>query len=235
MITLTRVRRGSKWQRYFFYRKESIRTTWKLRLAVLIFVILIVSVTRGVWIPRIGQSLVCPEEIGQSDLILVENFDPNYLVFERAAELHKAGFASRVLVPTQVSTEPEKPDKRPYLVSRGVAELMSRLARIQDPEIIPIRAIEPISLNAAYQIRDFLTKEHLSSVIVVTPGFRSKRSYLVYHGVLAPAGIKIYCMPVFGLETPENWTKTWHDIQEVTEQFLKLLFYRFYVLRNRLA
>ena len=112
---------------------------------------------------------------------------------------------------------------------------MSRLVRIQDPEIIPIRAIEPISLNAAYQIRDFLTKEHLRSIIVVTPGFRSKRSYLVYQAVLAPAGIKVYCMPVFGLETPENWTKTSHNIQEVTEQYLKLLYYRFYVLWNRLA
>ena len=113
--------------------------------------------------------------------------------------------------------------------------MMSQLARIGEPEIIPIRAIEPINLNAAYQIRDFLTKEHLRSVIVVTPGFRSERSYLVYHMVLAPARIKVYCMPVFGLETPENWTKTWHNIQEVTEQFLKLLYYRFYVLWNRSA
>jgi hypothetical protein len=229
------MRRESKWQRLFFYRQESIKMTWKLRLAALMLVILIASVTRGVWILRIGRSLVCPEGVGQSDLILVENFDPDYLVFERAAELYNAGFASRILVPIQVSPDPEKPDKRPYAVSRGITEMMSQLARIREPEIIPIRAIEPISLNAAYQIRDFLTKEHLRSVIVVTPGFRSERSYLVYHMVLAPAGIKVYCMPVFGLETPENWTKTWHNIQEVIEQFLKLLYYRFYVLWNRSA
>jgi hypothetical protein len=225
---------GSKWQRHFFYRKESIKTTWQLRLGVLTLVILIVYVMRGVWTLRIGQGLVCPEGIGQSDLILVENFDPNYLVFERAAELHKAGFASRVLVPTQVSPDPEEPEKRRYTVYRDIAELMSRLARIQDAEITPIRVIEPISLNVAYQMRDLLTKEHLKSVIVVTPGFRSKRSYLVYHEVLAPVGIKVYCMPVFGGQTPRNWTKTWHSIEEVAEQFLKLHFYRFYVLQKRL-
>jgi uncharacterized SAM-binding protein YcdF (DUF218 family) len=232
---LAKAQRESKWQGLLFNRQESIKMTWKLRLAILMFVILMASVTRGVWILRIGQSLVCPEEIGQSDLILVENFDTDYLVFERAAELYKAGFASRVLIPTQVSANPDKPDKRPDTVSRGITELMSRLARIEDPEIIPIRAIEPISLNAAYQIRDFLTKEHLRSVIVVTSGYRSKRSYLVYHAVLPPAGIKVYCTPVFGLNTPANWTKTWHDIQEVTEQFLKLQFYRIYVLQNRSA
>jgi len=210
------------WQRHFLYRKESIKTTWKFRLAMLILVILIGSLTRGLWIPSIGWSVVCPEEVGPSDVILVENFDPHYLPFERAAELRRAGVASRVLVPTQAN-----------IVSKGIAELMARLAGIPNPEIIRVREIEPISLNAAYQIRDFLVKEHLRSVIVVTAGFRSKRASLVYHAVLDPYGIKVRCMPVFGKVTPENWTGTWHGIQEVAQQFLKLQFYRFYVLLKR--
>lgn len=90
--------------------------------------------------------------------------------------------------------------------------------------------IEPISLNAAYQVRDVLTKAGLKSVIVVTPGFRSQRSSLVYQTVLTPVGITVYCVPVFGQKTSQNWAATWHGMQEVTEQFLKLQFYRFYVL-----
>ncbi|HEX9285179.1 MAG TPA: hypothetical protein VF879_05870 [Nitrospirales bacterium] len=151
--------------------------------------------------------------------MLVENFDPHYLPFERAAELRRAGVASRVLVPTQAN-----------IVSKGIAELMTRLAGIPNPEIIQVREIEPISLNLAYQIRDFLVKEQLRSVIIVTAGFRSKRSSLVYHAVLDPYGIKVRCLPVFGNITPENWTGTWHGIQDVTQQFLKLQYYRFYVL-----
>ena len=72
-------------------------------------------------------------------------------------------------------------------------------------------------------------------MIVVTRGFRSKRSLLVYHAVLDPVGIKVSCMPVFGQKTPDNWTVTWHGIQEVIEQFLKLRFYRFYVLWHKPA
>jgi uncharacterized SAM-binding protein YcdF (DUF218 family) len=162
-----------------------------------------------------------------SDVILVENFDPHYLVFERAAALYKAGLAARVLVPTQASRDPA----RANAVSQGIAELMSQMARLQNPTILPIQIFEPISLNATYQIRDFLLKEHLRSVIVVTDGFRSKRSALVYHAVLGPAGIKVSCMPVFGEKTPKNWALTWHGIEQVTEQFLKLQYYRFYVLR----
>src|SRR5215510_5137499 len=120
--------RESPWQRHFFYRKESLKTTWKFRLALLILVMLLVSVTREFWILKIGQSLVCTEEISPSDVILVENFDPSYLVFKHAAALHKAGLAVRVLVPTQASRDPE----RANLVSQGIAELMSRVARLQN-------------------------------------------------------------------------------------------------------
>jgi hypothetical protein len=220
------MRQESQWQRHFFYRKESLKTTWTFRLALLVLLVLLGSVTRGFWVSRIGQSLVCTEEIAPSDVILVENFDPHYLVFERAAALHKAGLAARVLVPTDASQDSEQADP----VSQGITEVMARIARLQAPELLPIHISEPISLNAAYQIRDFLTTEHLRSVLIVTDGFRSKRSSLVYHAVLEPAGIKVGCTPVFGQATPQNWTKTWHGIQEVIEQFLKLQYYRFYVL-----
>jgi hypothetical protein len=225
------MRRKSSWQRHFFYRKESIKTTWKFRLELFMLVMLLMSMTRGFWMLQIGQSLVCTEEMSPSDVILVENFDPHYLVFERAAALHKAGFAARVLVHTDASGDPEKANP----VSQGITELMSQMARLQNPTILPIRIVEPISLNAAYQIRDFLLKEHLRSVIVVTDGFRSQRSALVYHAVLDPTGIKVSCMPVFGEKTPEDWAVTWHGVQQVAEQLLKLQYYRFYILRFGLA
>jgi hypothetical protein len=181
---------------------------------------------------RIGQSLVCAEEMRPSDVILVEDFAiSDYRVFERAAALHQAGLAARVLIPTDGSREPESA----HAVVQGIAELKARMTRLPHPEILPIGIREPISLNAAYQIRDFLTKEHLQSVLLVTEGFRSQRSALVYHAVLDPVGIKVGCMPVFGQTTPKNWTKTWHGIEEVTKQFLKLQYYRFYVLRTQSA
>src|SRR5712691_9662921 len=152
---MTLIRQGSRWHRHFVYRTESLRTTWKLRLAVLLIVLLVAFVTRGAWVRTVGRSLVCAETIGPSDVILVENFDPDYLVFERAAALHNAGVAPRVLVPTEATGEPARPSP----VSQGIAEVMARVARLQDLELIPIQKIEPISLNAAYQIRDFLTTE----------------------------------------------------------------------------
>jgi hypothetical protein len=214
------------WYRHLFYRKESIRSTWKLRLAAFGGLVLVIYATRGFWIEGIGRSLVCDEHPGAGEAILVENFDVSFRVFERAAAFQRAGFNGRIFVPVQASSDPEMPN----LVSEGILGVLTRVARLQHAEIIPIQITEPISLNAAFQIREFLMKENIRSVVVVTPGFRSRRSDLVYEAVLGESGIGVSCVPVFGEQDTRNWGKTWHGIQEVAAQFLKLLYYRLYVL-----
>jgi hypothetical protein len=219
------IRPISGWQRFFFYRKESIRTTWKLRFSILILAFLLVWVTRGYWTVKIGQSLTCEEQIRPSDALLLENFDPDYLVFERASTLRRAGVASRVLVPVQAAQDLETPSN----VSEGIANVMSTIAHIPTIEVIPIPEIEPISLNAAKHLRDVLIRKGVKSIVLVTPGFRSRRSYIVYNAVFTPAGIAVHCAPVFGPHSSDSWSKSWHGIQDVALQFLKLQYYRFYV------
>lgn len=226
MTELDKARPERGWRRHLFYRKESIRTTWKLRISILLLGGLLIWASRPVWTAHIAESLVCTEDIAPSDALVLENFDPAYLVFERAAALHRAGVASRLLVPVRASRDPE----RPNTVSLGIAEVMARVARLPDIEAIPVQEIEPIRLNAAKQILTFLTQEHLDSVVVVTSGFESRRSSLVFDAVLTPAGIASGCAPVFGTKTPANWTDTLHGIQEVGLEFLKLQYYRFFVL-----
>ena len=214
------------WRRHFFYTKDSVKTTWKLRAAIVVVVIIAGVLTHGFWATQIGGSLVCAEDLAPSDAILVENFDPRSLVFERAAALERAGVAPRVLVTVDGSGEPGVANA----FSSGLAELMARRARLRNWEVIPINGIEPISLNAAVQIRDHLAADPIKSLIVVTPGFRSRRSSLVYRAVLGGVGVRVHCLPVFGTRAPDRWTDTWHGIEDVGEQFFKLQYYRFYVL-----
>ena len=214
------------WLRHFVYRRESWRTTWKLRIGVLVVGIAAVVLTRPFWTVRLAESLVCNEQAPPSDALLLENFDPDYLVFERAEALRSAGIATRVFVPMTTY------DGLQFsAVETGTADLMARIARLPGVEGIPIRLIEPISLNAAYQIRDFFTRNNIRSVIVVSPGFRSRRSALVYSSVFGPAKISVGCVPVFGTHKPENWDQSTHGMQAVFEQFLKLQYYRIAILR----
>jgi hypothetical protein len=216
------------WRRHFFYRKEVWKTTWTFRLSVLVVVIVTALLTRSLLADRIGKSLICDERADPSDAILVENFDPEYLSFERAATLKNEGIASRVFVPVSASADREYPDAS----SNGVVGEFARVAHLANLTSIPVRQKEPITLNVASDVRDFLLKEHIRSVVFVTPGFRSRRSVLVYEKIFTPAGIKFECVPVFGNQTPSNWTTEWHGIQDVVLQFAKLQYYRFYVLRR---
>jgi hypothetical protein len=216
----------SVWCRYLFYRKECVRTTWKFRIGVLVILIVLGVFTRDFWVAQVGRSLVCARDAAGSDVLLIENFDPTYVLFERAEELQRARLAQRVLVPIQALGEPGVPN----LVSRDFADVMARHARIPAWDTIPIAEIEPITLNAAFQLRDRLIQQQVKSVTVVTSAFRSRRSALVYGTVFGRAGILVRCDPVNGAGLVEHWTASWHEIQTVVEEFVKLQYYRFYVI-----
>jgi hypothetical protein len=206
------------------------RTNRWVRAAALLAVLAVIVGSRHWWAGAIASSLICSEDIAKSDLLLVENFDPAYEVFERAAILYRGGVAARVIVPVLAAS-----DGVEKAVAIGTAELLTRLAHLPTMELVPLEMREPITMNAAKQLLEFLTREHITSVTVVAPGFRSRRSVLVYETILTPAGITVRCVPVIGRTTPDNWTTTWHGIQDVALQFLKLQYYRFYVLPMRSA
>jgi hypothetical protein len=217
------------WQRHFFYRKEVWKTTWKFKLAALVLILIVLASTKRVLSVPLAQSLVCDEKSNPSEALLLENFDADYLVFERAEHLRRAGVASRILVP--ILGERKEDLQNSYQVD--FVKAMARVARLPHIELIPVpNRAEPISLNAAKQIRDFLVQEKIKSVVVVAPGFRSRRSELIYSTVFSPSGIRVGCAPTKGTLTPETWTNTWHGMQEFIEQFVKLQYYRFYAIRQ---
>ena len=173
----------------------------------------------------IARSLTCAASRAPSDAILVENFESSYLVYERAAQLRREGLAARVLV--QTLTDPEQ---EPDEVALGRLQVMATKAQIGAIEIITTRQREPITLNAVRDMQRFLERERIRSLIVVMPLFRSRRSALVYAATLGRSGIAVRCEPVQGSVGVNNWTQTWHGIQDTMEQWLKLQYYRLYVL-----
>ncbi len=220
---------ASRWTRHFVCRTERTRTTWKFRVGLLALFALTGWVTGGWWSAALGRSLACNSNAAPSDGILVENLDPDYLLFERAARLRQRGFAERVFVPVHRDPATGEPND----VAVAVAQVMARISRVGPIELVPFREVEPITLNAAVDVQRFLEREHIRSVIIVSPLFRSRRSALVYAATLGRAGIAVRCSPVQGSRGVEDWTHTWHGVQEVVEQWMKLQYYRFYVLPFR--
>jgi hypothetical protein len=218
------------WTRHVVYRTEHTRTTWKFRVGLVAITVATAWLTSGWWTVAVGRSLVCDANRSPSDAILVENFDPDYLLFERARTLREAGVAERVLVPVPSGSEPGELRN----VALRTAEMMATLSRLGVMDVVPIREVEPISLNAARDVQRFVEEQQIHSVIVVSPLFRSRRSSLVYTATLGRAGIAVSCEPVQGTRGVANWTSSWHGVQEVAEQWVKLQYYRLYVLPFRL-
>jgi hypothetical protein len=211
----------------FVRRKQVWKSTWLLRLLVVGLACGLLWATSSWWALPVGQSLVCESDIQKSDAILIENMDPNYLLFERAADLRERGYASRVIALVQATGEG---DHEPGLVSVSIAEVMARLAHLEALEFLPIEEVEPYTMNAAYQTGSHFERSGFRSAIVVSDGFRSRRTHLVYRKAFDPLGIAVTCAPVWGSTRPENWMQTWHGIQEVLLQATKLAYYRAWVL-----
>ena len=230
-MTVRAPAQNPRWTRHFFYRREQLTTTWKFRALLVIVLGVAAWVTSGWWTVAIARSLVCESDPAPSDAILIENFDADYLSFERATRLRQTGLASRVLVPIKFDIETSQPN----MVSIGTANLMATIAHLGGFEIVPTRDVEPISLNTARDIQRFMQREHIRSVVVVTPYFRSRRSALVYDATLGRAGIRVTCVPVNrGDQSVAIWIQSLHGIQDVAEQWVKLQYYRLYVIPFRM-
>jgi hypothetical protein len=116
-------------------------------------------------------------------------------------------------------------DETTSAVALGFVDVMCRVARVSHCTTFPAPAAEPYSLNLARRTAEELRARGVHSVLMITGGFRSRRAAKVYSEVLRPFGITVYCQPVFGDRTTDNWFDSSHGIQEVTLQIAKLLYY----------
>lgn len=215
------------WQRQIVHQTTCYRTTLRFRLSALALLLVLLTATRGWWVSAVGWSLVNIAEIETPDLILIDNLDSNYLLFETAADLKKSRICKAVLVPVAASSQDPA---RPCLLQRELAELMIRMAHLDSVKLLPVKGGEPITQNVACEVADFLKGTDVRKVLILTSGFKSRRLFLIFNNVLSKAGIETYCLPVWGAYRPETWVQTWHGIQEVLLQHAKLAYYRLWVL-----
>src|SRR5687767_9782161 len=143
-----------QWRQYLYYRTNCVRTTWLLRVSLGVLLLAVAVTAQDFWIRTIADSLTCSATTAASDAILIENFDPDYLLFEHAGRLQMAGLAPRIFIPVKASPNPSLLN----LVTNDIAAVMARHAHLASWELIPIQEVEPISLNAATEIAPYLTR-----------------------------------------------------------------------------
>ena len=209
-----------KLRREQFLRRRSVwKTTWLTRLLVGAVIVLVVLLTGRFWLVWIGESLVHDDELTPVDLIVVEDFNESYWLYRRTANLRAQGLSDRVLVL-----------KSRFELRGELTGLLAEEAELTDYQRLESGEGEPIALGAAQALRDYLDGSRVDSILVVTMGFRSRRTHLIYTSVFEPLGIRVLCNPVLGPRRPDTWWHSWHGVQEIALEFLKLQYYRFWIL-----
>lgn len=215
-----------RWHQFIWRRKEVLRTTWVFRLVAGLVLVLAIVATHQRVLTGLGESLVHRGPVESCQAIVLEHYGSDYLVFEMARDLQRDGLAPRVIVPCQTFGGPTNLNA----VSEGIIDVMTRVSRMRNPELVPLDAAEPYTLNTAQAMAEYMVEQGIQSVIVVSPLFRSRRSHLVYASVLEPLGIELFCVPSKSNDQPDDWWQSTHGIQDVGLEFGKLWYYRLFVL-----
>jgi uncharacterized SAM-binding protein YcdF (DUF218 family) len=201
--------------------KSAIKT--RLIVSVLALAALLIGAywNRQSLLRHLAESLVCSADESPSDVILIDHVSENYAFFERARALQQRGLAQPVLVPVLSGDAYIVP----YPVARKFVDVMCQSAEISDCRAFEARVHEPISLNLARRAAEEIQSLGSHSVLLVTEGFRSRRSLRVYSSVLRSRGITVHCQPVFTARTPTNWFDSSHGVEQVVLELIKEWYY----------
>jgi len=122
------------------------------------------------------------------------------------------------------------PAHRPYGINGNYPDtVLQKLKNIGLKEteskviVVPIR--HPVTLKEAEVVLKDLSKENIKSAILLSPGFHTRRSYLVYQHVGIPLQIKIFPSACFTNYQLNNWWVQEPGVRDFTVELLKLGYY----------
>jgi hypothetical protein len=122
------------------------------------------------------------------------------------------------------------PSHRPFALNEDYTHLVRKeLAALglkeNDFEIIVTRINNPVTLTSATGAMGVLSKENVKSAILLSQGFHTRRSYLVYQYLANPSQIKIFPSACFNKYQLGHWWLQEHAVRDFLSEVQKLAYY----------
>jgi hypothetical protein len=122
------------------------------------------------------------------------------------------------------------PSHRPFAFNEDYPNLVKKeLETIglkeKDFKIILTHIHHPITLTAATGVFEALSKEDVKSAILVSPGFHTRRSFLVYQYAGLPFQIKIFPSACFNEYQLDHWWSQERGVRDFAAELFKLGYY----------
>jgi hypothetical protein len=207
--------------------KIKARWIWAA-ICFLTFVALILTFSFREAILVRAANFMAPKADGAADVIILEGEEsPETGAVHIAVNLLFSKQASRMVVVLHQSpankgrfvldeSYPDLVKKR--LIASGLTEKQFMVM------VTPVR--HPITLTEATIVLEALSKEGVMSVWLLSNGFHTRRSFLVYRYVGRPHGINVIPLAYFNDYQPDNWWLHEDGVREFVSELFKLLYYQ---------
>jgi hypothetical protein len=166
---------------------------------------------------------------GAADIVVLEGIDHiERELLARAAGMVSSGKARRLIVVLTRRAAGETPSANPEAPLLVVQQALGDLGQDETLcKIVWAPFQHPATLTSAKTAMEVLAEEGVRSVILISPGFHARRSYLVYQSLGEPLQIRIHPHASFdghnhGLD---RWWTQYHGVHDFVEQGLKLAYY----------
>lgn len=201
--------------------------SWKFKVLVFFLILFLVWIFAA---PFLSKNLIVEKPLKKADAILVLSGSSVYKErTQKAAEVYKQGVAKKILLTDDggLAGWSQEEQRNPPFVYLAERELIARGVRREDIEILKPQVSGTI--YEARALRDRIEKGDLSSVLIVTSAYHTKRSLWTFRKVL-PNDIEIGI--VSSLESEQVSTVFWwlspKDLATVVEENMKFFVYWVY-------
>jgi len=206
--------------------KKRIKWIWGgICLSLFLLIILIFSFRVPI-LMRAGQ-FMAPEGNSIADVVILEGseFIDRGMVMS-GMNLLSSGKVKRIIVVLHRIA----PSDRPFAVNEDYPRLVKKEMEAlglkeRDFRIIVTQIYHPITLTAARGALEAISKEDVKSAILLSPGFHTRRSFLVYQHLCLPFRIKIFPSACFNSYQLDHWWSQEGGLRDFAEEFFKLAYY----------
>jgi hypothetical protein len=206
--------------------KNKVKWIWAGICLSLFLIIILIFSFRVTILMRAGQ-FMAPEGNYIADVAILEGaeFIDRDIVMN-GMNLLSSGKVKRLIVVLHLIA----PSHRPFALNEDYPNLVKKEMEAlglkeRDFRIIVAHIHRPITLIEARGVVETISKEDVKSAVLVSPGFHTRRSYLVYQHACSPFQIRIFPSACFNSYQLDHWWSQERGLRDFTMELLKLAYY----------
>jgi len=206
-------------------RKHKRRWIWG---GIFISILVIIPLVFGdTLLLQVGR-FMAPEEIGIADVVILEGSETvESGGVAKGVNLLSSGRAGCLIV--VVHQVPEK--KKPFAIPEDYPNLIKKKLktlglREEQFEVLVTPVHHPVTLTEAKIVLQTLSGEGVKEGILLSKGFHTRRSFLVYRQVGIPLQIKIIPSPYYSEYELDRWWINAPGMRDFISEFSKLVYYQ---------